>query len=167
MPGEIHSQEVYSIGNLAKIANTKVQTIRYYEQIGLIPAVHRTQGNQRFYGARHRDRLSFIRHARELGFPLDSIREMLALSDVPDRSCAVVDQIAQQQLDAVKSRIARLRALQSELERMLEQCGSGKVRDCHVIEVLADHSHAKCVSDLHDAVTDVALTASKRRARPR
>ena len=167
MPGEVHPHEVYSIGNLARIANTKVQTIRYYEQIGLIPAVHRTRGNQRFYGARHRDRLSFIRHARELGFPLDAIREMLALSDDPDRSCTLVDQIAQQQLDAVKSRIARLRALQSELERMLEPCGAGKVRDCHVIEVLADHSHAKCVSDLHDAATDIAPTANKRRARPR
>lgn len=159
------SADAYSIGKLAKIANTKVQTIRYYEQIGLIPAVHRTQGNQRFYGGHHRDRLSFIRHARELGFPLDSIREMLALSDDPDRSCAMVDQIAQQQLDAVKSRIARLRALQSELERMLEQCGAGKVRDCHVIEVLADHSHAKCVSNEHAADGEVAPNSRTRKGR--
>ncbi len=56
MAGEITADATYSIGSLAKIANTKVQTIRYYEQIGLIPAVHRTQGNQRFYGASHRDR---------------------------------------------------------------------------------------------------------------
>lgn len=167
MAGEITADATYSIGSLAKIANTKVQTIRYYEQIGLIPAVHRTQGNQRFYGASHRDRLSFIRHARELGFPLESIRELLAISDDPDRSCAMVDQIAQEQLDAVKSRIARLRTLQAELERMIEQCGSGKVRNCHIIEVLADHSHAKCVSGQHDAVTDVAPTARKRGSRQR
>lgn len=156
---------VYSIGNLAKLASTKVQTIRYYEEIGLIPAVRRTQGNQRFYDARHRDRLSFIRHARELGFPLDAIREMLALSDDPDRACDTVDQIARQQLDAVKSRIARLKALQRELERMLVQCGSGKVRDCHVIEVLADHSHAKCASTRHDAEEEFGIPAKPRRRR--
>ena len=92
-------------------------------------------------------RLAFIRHARELGFPLDAVRELLSLSDDADRSCAAADAIARDHLVAVERRIARLTALKTELERMIEQCRGGSIADCHVIEVLADHSHAHCVTD--------------------
>jgi DNA-binding transcriptional MerR regulator len=71
-----------SIGDLAARAGTKVQTIRYYEQIALVPAPERSAGNQRRYGASHLERLAFIRHARELGFSLGAIRELLGLSIV-------------------------------------------------------------------------------------
>jgi len=97
-----------SIGVLAEETGCKVPTIRYYEKIGLMPAPIRTEGNQRRYGPAHVGRLGFIRHARELGFPLDRIREILALGDKPERSCAEVDRIARDQLAAVEARIARL-----------------------------------------------------------
>ena len=153
----------YSIGELGKFTGANVQTIRYYETIGMMPEPGRTQGNQRFYDQRHVDRLAFIRHSRELGFPLDAVRELLKLSDNPDQSCASADLIARAQLEAVESRIARLTALKTELERMVHQCKSGKIGDCRVIEVLADHSHAHCLSPAHGADRE-PLVANKRQA---
>lgn len=144
-----------SIGELAKRTGSKVQTIRYYEQVGLMPQPGRTAGNQRFYGKTHVDRLAFIRHSRELGFPLGAIRELLNLSDDPNRSCDQADQIARAHLREVKTRIASLTALKSELERMVRQCGHDRIADCRVIEVLADH--AKCATNDHRARATAAM----------
>ncbi|MDX5359152.1 MAG: helix-turn-helix domain-containing protein [Rhodobacterales bacterium] len=134
-----------TIGKLGQAAGVKVPTIRYYEQIGLLPEPDRSAGNQRLYPKSALDRLAFIRHARELGFPLEAIRDLLGLSDRPDQSCAAVDAIAQTQLAAVRARIARLKALEAELERMIGQCACGTISDCRVIEVLSDH--ALCAHD--------------------
>jgi len=136
-----------AIGTLAKRTGTKVQTIRYYEQIGLLPEPGRTEGGQRRYGDADLDRLAFIRHARQLGFTLEAIRELLDLSDNPSRSCAEVDVIAHRQLKEVEARIARLEALRKELKRMLQECRRDTVSDCRVLEVLRDHS--ACLAD-HD-----------------
>ena len=106
------------IGALSRRTGTKVQTIRYYERIGLMRSPERSEGGQRRYHARDLDRLAFIRHARQLGFPLDTIRELLALADQPQRPCAEADSIARRQLDQVERRIARLKALETELRRM-------------------------------------------------
>jgi DNA-binding transcriptional MerR regulator len=128
-----------TIGKLSTAAGVKVPTIRYYEQIGLLPEADRSSGNQRIYGETALDRLSFIRHARELGFPLEAIRELLSLTDQPDIPCSAADDIAKRQLGAVKERITRLQALQTELERMVVQCAHGTISDCRVIEVLGNH----------------------------
>lgn len=138
-----------TIGKLGKASGVKVPTIRYYEQIGLLPEPERSGGNQRLYGKGAEDRLAFIRHARDLGFPLDAIRDLLSLSDRPDQSCAEADAIATEQLIAVEARITRLTALKSELERMLAQCAQGTIADCRVIETLSDHAH--CAGDHHAA----------------
>ncbi|MBK5198544.1 MAG: MerR family transcriptional regulator [Methyloceanibacter sp.] len=79
------------IGELAARTGCKVQTVRYYEQIGLMPEPVRTKGNQRRYGSRHLERLAFIRHSRQLGFSLQTIRELLSLADDPGRSCAAAE----------------------------------------------------------------------------
>jgi DNA-binding transcriptional MerR regulator len=129
-----------TIGKLSQASGVKVPTIRYYEEIGLLPEAERSGGNQRLYGRKAQERLTFIRHARELGFPLDAIRDLLSLSDRPDQSCAAADAIASAQLAAVEARIARLTALKAELERMLVQCAGGVIADCRVIEVLGDHA---------------------------
>lgn len=141
--------EAFSIGNLARQAGTKVETIRYYEKVGLMPATARTSGNQRAYTRAHADRLAFIRHSRELGFPLESVRTLLVVADDPGQSCARVDAIAREHLAAVRSRISRLQALEIELSRMVQECGCGRVADCHVIEVLADHTHNHCLNQDH------------------
>lgn len=134
-----------SIGTLAKRTGTKVQTIRYYEQIGLMPEPGRTDGGQRRYGDAELDRLSFIRHARQLGFGLDAIRELLDLSDHPNRPCEEADAIARRQLRHVDQRMARLEALRTELQRMVHECSGGRSADCRVLEVLRDHS--ECLTE--------------------
>ncbi|MGS4947541.1 MerR family transcriptional regulator [Meridianimarinicoccus sp. RP-17] len=138
-----------TIGSLARKTGTKVQTIRYYEQIGLMPEPGRTEGGQRRYGDDDLDRLAFIRHARQLGFSLEAIRELLDLSDHPDRPCLEADAIARRQLKQVEQRLARLEALRTELKRMIHECSGGQTADCRVLEVLRDHS--ECLTD-HDEI---------------
>ncbi|MFT3670730.1 MerR family transcriptional regulator [Aestuariivirga sp.] len=129
------------IGKLAAVASTKVQTIRYYEEIGLVKPFQRTEGGHRLYDPKDVRRLKFIRHARELGFGIDEIRELLKLSDNPQTSCSVADRIASAHLKQVELRLAKLKALRKELKRMVEECGHGRVSQCRVIEVLSDHAH--------------------------
>ncbi|MGV6817248.1 MAG: MerR family transcriptional regulator [Thiotrichales bacterium] len=129
----------YSIGQMAQAGHCKVQTIRYYEQVGLLNKAQRNSGNQRIYDQAQMDRLKFIRHSRELGFSLEQIREILALSDSPDHSCREVDQIARNHLKDVESKIARLQGMRKELKRMISQCSGDQIADCRIIEVLSDH----------------------------
>lgn len=138
---------LYLIGQMARSGNCKVQTIRYYEKIGLLPVANRTQGNQRIYTQNHMDRLAFIRHSRELGFSLDQIREILSLSDDPTHSCSNVDAIARNHLKDVESKIVRLQSMQKELKRMIGECAGDQVSNCRIIEVLSNHS--LCISDQH------------------
>lgn len=128
------------IGELSARTSVKVPTIRYYEQIGLLAAPPRSEGGQRRYSKREVDRLNFIRHARELGFEVEDIRELLAMTEQPQASCHQADSIAQAHLLEVDRRIASLQALRGELSRMVEECGHGRVCDCRIIEALADHS---------------------------
>ena len=134
-----------TIGKLGTEAGVKIPTIRYYEQIGLMPGAERSAGNQRLYDRRALERLAFIRHARALGFTLEAIRDLLSLSDRPDQPCTAADAIARAQLAEVESRLARLTALKAELERMVAQCAGGRIADCRAIEALGDH--ALCASD--------------------
>lgn len=137
-----------TIGTLAGKTGTKVQTIRYYEQIGLMPEPGRTEGGQRRYTEAELDRLAFIRHARQLGFPLDAIRELLNLSDDPQQTCEEADAIASRQLRQVEQRIARLEALRTELKRMIHECSGGNTSDCRILGVLRDHS--ECLTNHAD-----------------
>jgi DNA-binding transcriptional MerR regulator len=138
----------YAIGDLSRQTGTKVQTIRYYEQIGVMPEPVRTAGGQRRYGQAQLDRLAFVRHGRELGFSLKQIRELLELSDRTNYRCAEADRIAWENLREVRRRIKSLSALEEELERMVAECDGGQIRDCRVIEVLSDHG--KCLHEAHD-----------------
>jgi DNA-binding transcriptional MerR regulator len=149
MDGETTNAPAYAIGDLARQTGTKVETIRWYERDGIMPAPLRSSGGHRLYTPAHRDRLAFIRHARELGFPLDDVRRLLRLADDPERSCDQADAIARSHLAAIRSRITRLRALEAELSRMLHACGAGRIAECRVIEVLADQSHSHCLHDGH------------------
>lgn len=137
----------YSIGHVAKRIGCNVQTIRYYEQIGLIQPAQRTEGQQRRFSTADLERLTFIRHARELGFSLDSIRDLLRLSRHKDEPCDQADALARDQLQQVRSRIARLQALEEELVDMVEQCDCYVVANCRVIEVLGNH--ALCQHEHH------------------
>ena len=136
------------IGEAARRSGVKVPTIRYYEEIGLMPHPPRSDGNRRRYDERDVKRLAFIRHARDLGFNIDHIRTLLTLQADPDRPCAEADAIARERLADVERRIAALTALKEELERMIggrHDC----IDECRVIEVLADHGN--CLHDHHEA----------------
>ncbi|WP_137387617.1 MerR family transcriptional regulator [Rhodoligotrophos defluvii] len=125
-----------AIGQLAKAADTKVETIRYYEQIGLLPAPARTESNYRSYSESDVARLSFIRRARGLGFSLEQVRELLALAKDSDRSCEAIDALARGHLAAVERKIADLQALRGELAELIASCSRGTVAHCRIIEVL-------------------------------
>ncbi len=129
-----------TIGRLAKATGTGVETVRYYEKIGLLPQVARTAGNYRSYGQAEVSRLSFIRRARDLGFSLEQVRMLLSLADDRNRPCNEVDTLARQHLDTVEAKIADLNALRSELSSLIAQCGRGIVADCRVLEALGPDS---------------------------
>ncbi len=125
------------IGDLAKRTGTNVQTIRYYEDIGLLPVPERTEGNYRTYDAGDLSRLSFIRRSRDLGFSLNHIRELLSLAGHKDWSCAAVETIARGHRAAIERKIADLSALGHELEIIIDRCGHGTVARCGILEALA------------------------------
>jgi len=127
------------IGEAARVSGVKIPTIRYYEQVGLLPEPPRSEGNRRLYDEARLRRLTFIRHARELGFELAAIRTLLDLQDNPGQSCSPADSIARQRLQEVVARIERLQALKSELQRMIAGCSHDTIATCRVIEVLTDH----------------------------
>ena len=127
-----------SIGNLAKATGTKVVTIRYYEQIGLLPEPARTEGNYRTYTDEHMRRLRFIRRCRDLGFTLDQVRELLRLSSQENQECAEVDRITAQHLTEIEHKIADLTRLADELRHLSACCqGNGIIADCRIIEALS------------------------------
>lgn len=131
---------MFSIGELSRRTNVKVPTIRYYEASGLLDAPQRTEGNQRRYDAAGLERLSFIKHARDLGFSIEAIAALIELQEHPDRSCAEATDIASAQLSDVRAKIERLRALEKELVRISKGCdGDGVTEDCYVLASLADH----------------------------
>ena len=137
---------MFSIGVLSKKTGVKVPTICYYEQIGLIEPPIRTEGNQRRYGEASFERLRFIKHARELGFSIEGIAALIELNHHPDKSCAAANDIARQQLADIQTKIASLKRLEAELERITNHChGDGMVSDCYVLSSLADHG--KCVTE--------------------
>ena len=129
----------YSIGDLSAQSGVKVPTIRYYEQIGLLPAPPRTEGNQRRYDKPALDRLKFIAHAREMGFSMDSLKSMLRLAGHREAPCADVDALVAEHLAEVDTRIAQLTRLRGELSSMLSDTHHGTVADCRIVEVLSDH----------------------------
>lgn len=131
---------MWSIGELSRRVGVKAPTIRYYEETGLLEAPERSAGNQRRYGNDALERLAFIRHARDLGLGIEAIRELIELSGHPEKPCEAADRIAREHLVEVRARIARLRRLESELDRIVRSCDSGAIGDCYVVRALSDHS---------------------------
>ncbi|MFL6838575.1 MAG: MerR family transcriptional regulator [Bradyrhizobium sp.] len=126
------------IGEVARRTGLKVPTIRYYEQIGLLPPLPRSDGNRRCYRDSDIRRLVFVRHARELGFEVEAIRTLLELQDQPGDSCREIDALVGEHLEAVDSKIQRLVALRGELQHILACCKGGRVAECRVIESICN-----------------------------
>jgi MerR family transcriptional regulator, mercuric resistance operon regulatory protein len=125
-----------AIGALSKHTGTNIETIRYYERVGLLPAPGRTAGGYRLYGTDHLKRLNFIRRARALGFSLAEVRKLLTLSDQRRRPCAEVRVVAAAHLGDVKGKIADLRQMERVLKETVARCDGGSGSHCPMIDAL-------------------------------
>lgn len=129
-----------AIGGLSKQSGCKIQTIRHYEDIGLLPPSIRTDGNHRLYNTGHIDRLIFIRRGRELGFSIEDIRELFELSENPDASCKKASAIAKRHLTNIKKSKASLSALEKELSAMINTCPNADISTCRIIEAFSSET---------------------------
>src|SRR5690349_5309235 len=128
------------IGALAARTATNAPTIRYYEEIGLLPRPSRREGGQRTYGADDVRRLTFIRRCREFGFPIEQVRDLVALMEDPDRSCVEARDLAQTHLEVVRAKLAELKALERTVTAFVHDCEArcvgGPGPDCVILEDL-------------------------------
>lgn len=130
-----------TIGKLAKAAGVNTPTIRYYEEIGLLPAADRSESGQRVYGSDDLERLTFIRRCRDFGFGIEQVRLLAGLSISADKDCKEVGDIARGHLGEVQAKLKELKALERSLQRFVAQCDSvccgGPGRDCLVFKDLS------------------------------
>ncbi|KCZ92176.1 MerR family transcriptional regulator [Hyphomonas johnsonii MHS-2] len=131
-----------TIGRLSSATGVKVETIRYYEKIGLMPDPPRTEGGQRVYSPDHQDRLAFIKRSRDLGFPITAVRSLLGLNDEPP-SCGEVQAITMSHLETIKTKIADLKRLQKTLNAIVLDCEDGESPDCPIIHALSATASSK------------------------
>lgn len=124
------------IGEVARRADCKVETVRYYERIGILPPPERSAGGQRRYATAHLMRLNFVRRARDLGFTLGEVRNLLELADDRDRTCVQVAAVARAHLGGIRAKIANLRRLETVLDDLVAACADGTRPDCPIIETL-------------------------------
>ncbi len=125
-----------SIGVAARRSGVNIETIRFYERSGLLKAPPRTAGGHRVYDAPAVRRIAFLRRARELGFTLERVRELLELADETGESCAAVRNLAEGHLAAVRARINDLGRMEAVLDDMVARCAGGTVPDCPILEAL-------------------------------
>jgi len=125
-----------TIGRLAEAAGAHLETVRYYERIGLMPRPNRTAGGHRSYTEEHVRRLRFIRRARDLGFTLDDIRALLELAEPGRTSCGEVQKIAAVHLQSVRAKLADLARMERLLASTVAQCDGGSSLRCPVLEFL-------------------------------
>ena len=125
------------IGNLAEVTGTAIETIRFYEREGLIPAARRADNNYRMYTSAHAERLAFIRHCRNLGMTLDEIRTLLRVRDQPMQDCSEVSALINEHIGHVTHRIRELRTLQKELKALHARCGTpNAIEQCGILNEL-------------------------------
>lgn len=127
----------YPIGALSAETGVNVETIRYYEKIGLMPAPPRNEGRQRIYDASHLKRLSFIRRGRELGFSLDQVRELLGLERGHDLSCAEVKTMTDGHVAEIRRKVRDLKKLERVLAQLSAQCAANAIPDCPILDALS------------------------------
>lgn len=126
------------IGALAQTAGTGVETVRFYERVGLLPAPARSPGNYRLYTAEHVNRLAFVRHCRSLDMTLDEIRVLLRFKDAPQEDCGEVNSLLDARIGHVAHRLRELKSLERDLKHLRALCGrSKKAKDCGILEGIA------------------------------
>lgn len=129
-------EEALKIGEAATASGCHLETIRYYERIGLLPPPARTSSGYRAYAKSDVERLRFIARGRDLGFSLEEIRSLLQLAGHDDLSCAEVDRVARAHLADIRTRIADLQRMAGELGRVIDGCGRGRRDQCAILSTL-------------------------------
>jgi MerR family mercuric resistance operon transcriptional regulator len=137
-PITIPRDSACTIGALSKRTGVNIETIRFYERVGILPKPPRTAGGHRIYGQEQVLRLGFVRRSRELGFSLDEVRGLLQLVDGGHYTCAEIKAITLDHLADIRRKIADLRRLESTLAAVAGKCRGGKVPDCPIIEALSN-----------------------------
>ena len=134
--GEKSFESGLLIGDIARLSGVQIETIRYYERIGVAPKPGRTKGGHRTYSSDQLNRFTFIRRSRDLGFSLTEIRTLLDLIDGDQMTCEEVHGITMQHLSNVRQKLADLRRLERALREMASQCSNGKVPECPIVDTL-------------------------------
>jgi MerR family mercuric resistance operon transcriptional regulator len=132
----------YRIGELARHTGCKVETIRFYESVGLLPAPGRSASGHRLYADADRRRLTFIRRARDLGFSMEDVRAFLDLSDNAERSSVDGCGLARAHLDRVRAKITALRAMEDVLQRISDDCTD--TTRCRLLELFSHSETSTC-----------------------
>ena len=127
----------FTIGQLSKLTNINIETIRYYEKIGIIPHPPRNSSGYRIYSTPHFERLTFVRRSRELGFSQPEVRKLLTLVDEHRYTCAEVRDMTEKQLLTVRNKISDLRKLERALANMVSECEGGDIPDCPIVDILS------------------------------
>lgn len=129
------------IGELAKLTGCQSETVRFYEQKGLLPPPLRSQANYRMYDASHAERLHFIRRCRSLGMSLNEVETLLGYQDQPERSCSGVDALVDHQLSEIDRQILELTRLRTELSSLRARCDSTRpAGQCAILRELTEHA---------------------------
>ena len=127
-----------TIGALSERTEVNIETIRYYERIGILPKPPRSTGGHRLYANEHKQRLVFIRRSRALGFSLREVRLLLGLSGGRRLTCAKVKNIAEQHITEIRRKIKDLKRLERVLSDMAAQCRGDEMPECPILEALAN-----------------------------
>jgi MerR family mercuric resistance operon transcriptional regulator len=130
-----------TIGGLSQQTGCHIETIRYYEKIGLLPKPNRSEGGHRLYGADQIKRLAFIRRCRELGFALEDIRGLLALVDGRRYTCQQVKAVTERHLESIREKVVDLRILDKTLAGIAARCQGTEAPDCPIIDILFEGKH--------------------------
>ncbi len=127
----------FTIGELSRLTQVNIETIRYYEKIGIMPNPPRNSSGYRIYSTPHLERLSFVRRSRELGFSQPEVRKLLTLVDEHKYTCAEVREMTARHLSTVRSKIKDLRKLEKALAKMVSECDGGDIPDCPIVAILS------------------------------
>jgi MerR family mercuric resistance operon transcriptional regulator len=150
------------IGEVSAASGCHIETIRYYERIGLLPAPARTEGGYRCYDRRDVERLRFITRGRALGFSLEEVASLLQLAGAAEMPCDEVDRLARQHLDDIRGRIADLQRMAAELQATIAECGGGQRARCAILAALRTGEN-ETVRKLRDPVEVRRTRATGRR----
>ena len=145
------------IGELARATGTRIETIRFYEREGLLPAAERTEANYRIYTEAHVQRLAFVRHCRSLDMALEEIRVLVHFKDSPGEDCGAVNALLDAHIGHVADRVQELQRLEQELRRLRAQCQAiQSAAQCGILSELAQNAGSDQASSAPGATEHVS-----------